>query len=72
MARECYALAPEGSGAMQFLLGGPAGHWRGVADEYGGSEWGSKPLPWGNTRVPKRCSTTSAWKIKFLRVICCG
>ena len=27
---------------------------------------------WGNTPVPKHGSTTSAWKIRFLRRICCG
>jgi hypothetical protein len=26
----------------------------------------------GNTTAPKRCSITSAWKIKFPRAICCG
>jgi hypothetical protein len=26
----------------------------------------------GNRIVRKHCSTTSAWKIKFLRITCCG
>jgi hypothetical protein len=26
----------------------------------------------GNKIVQKRCSTTSVWKIKFPRIICCG
>jgi hypothetical protein len=29
-------------------------------------------IMWDNTPVPKHCSTSSAWKIKFLRLICCG
>ena len=36
------------------------------------SIFGGLLIMMGHTTAQKRCSTTSVWKIRFLKTICCG